>query len=178
MLTLLLRLSRAIDRVSNALGVLVSWLCLLMVLVGAFNAVARYLGRFIGTNLSSNAYLEAQWYMFSALFLLGAAYTLQRDNHVRVDVLYGRLSAKHKAVIDLAGGVLFLLPFCAYGVWASWDYAANSWAMREISPDPGGLPRYPIKALIPLSFAFLGVQGVSEIIKRAALLAGREVTDG
>jgi len=174
----LLRVSRAIDRGSGALGVVVSWLCLLMVLVGAFNAVARYLGRFIGSNLSSNAYLEAQWYMFSALFLLGAAYTLRTDSHVRVDVLYGRLSARQKALIDLVGGVLFLLPFCFYGIWSSWDYALNSWHELEVSPDPGGLPRYPIKTLIPLSFLLLGVQGVSEIIKRAALLAGVEVQDG
>ena len=114
-----------------------------MVLVGAFNACARYLSRFIGHNYSSNALLELQWYMFSAVFLLGAAATLKRDGHVRVDVLYGRLSPKRKAIINLCGTVLFLIPFCIFGIWTSWEYALNSWHELEVSPDPGGLPAIP-----------------------------------
>ena len=113
--------------------------------MGAFNAVARYLGKSIGLNLSSNAYIEAQWYLFSAVFLLGAAHTLQRDQHVRVDVLYGRLTARKKAWIDIIGTVCFLIPFCLFGLVISIPAVRNSWAVLEGSPDPGGLARYPLK---------------------------------
>lgn len=164
--------STLIDRLSGMLGKAVSWICLLMVLLGAFNAVSRYLGRYVGMNLNSTALTEAQWYMFSVLFLLGGAWALQQDRHVRVDVLYGRLSSKQKATINLVGTVLFLLPFCVFGVWASWGYVSNSILQREISPDPGGLPRYPIKALIPFAFVLLGLQGVSEALKAFATVRG------
>ena len=148
------------------------WLTLLMVLIGSFNACARYFGRGIGHNFSSNALLELQWYMFSAVFLLGAAATLKGDGHVRVDVLYGRLSRQRKAVVDLVGTLLFLIPFCIFGIWTSWEYALNSWHELEVSPDPGGLPRYPIKTLIPLAFFLLITQGISEFIKNLAAVLG------
>ncbi|MDD9937480.1 MAG: TRAP transporter small permease subunit [Myxococcales bacterium] len=164
-----------VDRLNRAVGGLVSWLALAMVLIGAFNAVARYLGQRAGENLSSNAYIELQWYLFSALFLLGAANTLREDAHVRVDVFYGRLPARGKAWIDLAGSLLLLLPFCAFALYMSWPAVANSWAIREISPDPGGLPRYPIKALILVSFGLLALQGVSQLIKHLAQVLGREL---
>jgi TRAP-type mannitol/chloroaromatic compound transport system permease small subunit len=170
----LLSLSALIDRLSGLLGTVVSWLCLLMVLLGAFNAVARYSGRFIGFNLSSNAMLEAQWYLFAVLFLLGASWTLQRDAHVRVDVIFGRLSARSRAIINVAGGLLFLLPCCVFGIWASLEYVLHSWQEWEVSPDPGGLARYPIKTLIPVAFALLILQGISEIIKSIAVIVGRE----
>ena len=166
------RISSLIDHLTERIGVLVGWLTLLMVCLGAFNAIARYAGRFTGTNLSSNAYLELQWYMFSLIFLLGAAYTFQRDQHVRVDVLYGGLSPKAKARIDLTGGVLFLLPFCIFGLIMSWPAVRNSWAVWEISPDPGGLPRYPIKSAMLVCFGLLFLQGVSDIIKRIRILRG------
>ncbi|MEM7307113.1 MAG: TRAP transporter small permease subunit [Planctomycetota bacterium] len=173
----LLSASRAIDRLNDRLGRLVAWLALAMILVGAFNAVARYLGRFTGRDLSSNTYVELQWYLFSLVFLLGAAYTLRRDQHVRVDVLYGRLSRRTKAWIDLVGTVVFLLPFCVFVLWVAWPYVMNSVEVREGSPDPEGLPRYPIKAAILVSFVLLLLQGVSEAIKRLAIVRGEEPGD-
>ena len=162
----LLALSRLIDRLSAALGRWASVLSLLMVLIGAGNAVLRYAGRFVGHNLTSNAAVETQWYLFSALFLLAAAPTLLADKHVRVDVLYGRLSDRGKAWVDLVGTAVFLLPFCGFALWVSWPSVAASWQVLEQSPDPGGLPRYPVKSLIIVSFWLLLFQGVSEIIKR------------
>lgn len=168
----LLRVARILDRLSEKTGWLVSWLTLAMVLIGAYNAVVRYLGRFVGWNLSSNAYIELQWYFFSLVFLLGAAYTLRRGAHVRVDVFYGRLSRRGKAWINLVGTVVFLVPFSLFALWVSWPAVRNSWAIREVSPDPGGLPRYPIKAVILLAFVLLIVQACSEVIKQAAILRG------
>ena len=162
----LARCAGAIDALNERIGRAVSWLALVMVLVGAWNAVARYLGRFVGVDLSSNGFIEAQWYMFSLLFLLGAGYTLKEDAHVRVDVLYGRLSPRWKARIDVAGVLLFLLPFCVFGVSVSWEWVLNSWSDREVSPDPGGLPRYPLKAMVPLAFLLLGLQGVAMFLQR------------
>lgn len=163
---------RAIDRLNDVIGRTVLWLVGLMVLIGAYNAVARYLNRFTETNLASNAYLEAQWYLFSLVFLLGAAYALKEDAHVRVDVLYGRLGPRGKAWIDLAGTVLFLIPFSLLMLWVSWPSVAASWRVREVSPDPGGLPRYPIKAVILVAFVLLLLQGISQVFKQVALLRG------
>lgn len=157
---------RAADRLSDWTGRAVLWLVGIMVLVGAFNAVARYVSRWTGANLSSNAYIELQWYLFSLAFLLGGSYALRHDVHVRVDVLYGRLSARGKAWIDLAGTVLFLLPFCVFMLAVSWPSVLASWRVRETSPDPGGLARWPIKAVILLAFLLLIVQGVAEAAKR------------
>ena len=170
----LLRFSARIDALNARIGRWVAWLSLVMVCVGAWNAVARYGGRFVGANLSSNAYLELQWYLFSVLFLLAAASTLREDRHVRVDVLYGRLGDRAKAWIDLVGTLLFLLPFCAFVLWVTWPAVTESWRVREISPDPGGLPRYPIKSAILVCFILLGLQGISQAIKHAARVFGRE----
>ena len=169
---LFVRISDAIDAVSDRLGGLVGWLTLAMILLGAFNAIARYVGKSIDLNLSSNAYIEGQWYLFSAIFLLGAAHTLQRDQHVRVDVLYGRLSARSKAWLDAAGTSVFLIPFCIFGLAFSYPMVRNSWAVMEVSPDPGGLPRYPIKTLILVCFALLLIQSISELIKRVQQIRG------
>lgn len=168
----LLRMSRWIDALNQRIGRAVAWLSLLMVLVGAWNAVARYGGRFIGAQLSSNAYNELQWYLFSLLFLVAGAATLRDDAHVRVDVLYGRLGPRARAWIDLLGSVLFLLPFCAFALYVTWPAVRDSFAVREVSPDPGGLPRYPIKAAILVCFVLLIVQGISEVIKRLAVVTG------
>ncbi|MEM9406227.1 MAG: TRAP transporter small permease subunit [Acidobacteriota bacterium] len=165
------------DRLSGVLGTLASWLALLMILVGAFNALARYLGRFTGVDLSSNAYLELQWYLFSLVFLLGGSYALSRDAHVRVDVFYSRLSEKAKAWIDLLGGLLFLLPFTVFGFWVSIPSVRNSFAVREVSPDPGGLWRWPIKAVILVSFALLFLQGVAEVLRNRARVRGGATSD-
>lgn len=171
-MTRLLRFARAVDRMTDTIGRSVSWLALVMVLVGAYNAIVRYLGRFVGWNLSSNLYLELQWYLFSVLFLLAAGYVLKEDAHVRVDVIYGRLSARRRVWIDLLGGLLLLVPFCALTLWASWPTIQSSWAIRELSPDPGGLPRYPLKGVILLAFGLLALQAVAEMIKNVARLRG------
>lgn len=172
MLPALLHLSALIDAISRRVGRAVSWLTLGMVVLGAGNAVLRYLGRFVGENLTSNAVLEAQWYLFSLVFLLGAAPTLLRDRHVRVDVLYGRLSLRQKAGIDLAGALLFTIPFAWFCIWVGSPSVRASIQVWEVSPDPGGLPRWPIKAVILVCFGMLMAQGASEAIKRIALLTG------
>ena len=165
-----LKLARAIDQLNLAIGRLVYWLVLLMVGLGAYNAIVRYLDRYTGLGLSSNFYLELQWYLFSLIFLLGAAYALQRDAHVRVDVFFGRLSSRGRAWINLLGTVLFLLPFCGLMLWVSWGWVVNSWVVREVSPDPDGLPRYPLKAMLPVAFVLLALQGCSFLIHQIARL--------
>ena len=168
----LLGLSAKIDRMNGVIGRAVSWLTLAMVLIASANAIFRYIGRFTGVNLSSNAYLESQWYLFGIVFLLAASYALERKAHVRVDVFYGRLSEKGKAWINFAGGILFLIPFCILMIWSSWDWVMNSWEVLEGSPDPGGLPRYPLKTIIPIAFVLLILQGFSEIVKALATIRG------
>ncbi len=167
-----------VDRFNSRLGIAVSWLTLAMVAVGAYNAVVRYLGRFTGWNLSSNAYLEMQWYMFSLVFLLGAAYALQTNAHVRVDVVYSRLPERWRRHIDLWGSLLFLIPFAVFGLVMSWPAVRNSWAVLEVSSDPGGLPRYPIKSVLLVAFTLLALQGLAEAVRSwrrlRALRAGAE----
>jgi TRAP-type mannitol/chloroaromatic compound transport system permease small subunit len=166
------RAARRIDAFNDRLGGLVSWVTLAMVLVAAYNAVARYLGREAGIQLTSNALLEAQWYLFSMVFLLGAAHTLRRDAHVRVDVLYDRLAPKPRAWINLLGTLIFLLPFSIFMLVVCWGPVANSWAAREVSSDPGGLPRYPIKTLIPVAFALLILQGFAQAVRHIREIRG------
>jgi TRAP-type mannitol/chloroaromatic compound transport system permease small subunit len=166
----LLRVSAAVDRLNHGIGRAASLLVVVMVLLGAFNAIARYLGRYIGVQLSSNAYLELQWYLFSLIFLLGAAYALRHDAHVRVDVMFARLSARGRAWVNLLGTVLLLLPFCAFMLFVTWPPVRNSWGIREGSPDPGGLPRYPLKALILVCFGLLLLQGIAELIREVHAL--------
>jgi len=143
-----------------------------MVLVACLNTVLRYLGRRIGAELTSNAYIELQWYLFSMLFLLTAGYALRHNRHVRVDVFYARLSVRARAWIDVIGIATFLVPFCLFGLWVSWPAVRNSWTILEGSPDPGGLPRYPIKTMILVSFLLLLLQGLAEMVKRIATLRG------
>jgi len=171
---LLSRVAAWIDALNERLGRAVSWLTLVMVLLAAGNAVGRWLGRFVGLTLSSNALLELQWYLFSAVFLLAAGYTLRHGRHVRVDVLYDRLSPRGRAWIDLFGTLLFLLPFTLFCLWASWPAVVHSWATHEASPDPGVLPRYPIKSLIPIAFSLLLLQGLAHAIRQVEILRGKE----
>lgn len=173
-----IRLADGIDRFSERTGRIVYWLTLLMVLVGAYNAIVRYLDRYTGLGLSSNTYIEMQWYLFSLVFLLAGAYALKQDAHVRVDVLYGRLSPRGQAWINLGGTVLFLLPFCVLMLWVAWPALADSWMRREMSPDPGGLPRYPIKTVVPVAFVLLFVQGVAFLIRQIAVLKGHDGAPG
>lgn len=164
----LLALSRGIDALNERIGRLSVWLVLAAVLISAGNALARY-----GFDMSSNAWLEIQWYLFALIFLLAAGYTLKHNGHVRIDVLYGRFSRRARAWVDLLGGVFFLLPMSALTVWLSWAGFAASFEINEVSPDAGGLLRWPVKLAIPLGFALLFLQGVSESIKRAAFLTGK-----
>lgn len=163
----LLAFSRAIDALSEGVGRVVVWLVLLVALLSAGNAVIRY-----GFSYSSNAYLEVQWYMFSLIFLLGGSYALKHNAHVRIDLIYGRFSRRTQAWIDVVGTVLFLLPMALGLIYLSWPWAMNSLSIREMSPDVGGLPRWPIKLLVPFSFGLLALQGLSELIKRIAFLTG------
>jgi len=164
---LLLGLAKAIDALSEGVGRIIAWLTLLVALLSAGNALMRY-----GLSYSSNAYLEAQWYMFSLIFLLGGAYALKKNAHVRIDLIYGRLSKRAQAWIDLLGTLLFLIPMALGVLYLAWPWAMTSLAVRETSPDAGGLPRWPIKLALLLGFALLALQGLSELIKRIAFLAG------
>jgi TRAP-type mannitol/chloroaromatic compound transport system permease small subunit len=169
----LLKLADAIDWLNEQVGRLMYVFAMIMILIGVYNATVRYLGSFIGRNLSSNAYLEAQWYLFGAMFMLGAAYTLKHNAHVRVDIMYGRLSAKGQAWIELLGTVLFLLPFSIMVLYLSLPWVEFSWKLHEVSPNPGGLARYPIKTVIPIAFTLLILQGISQLIKAVAVLRGQ-----
>lgn len=164
----LLRISRAIDSLNERVGHLVYWLILAAVLVSAGNASVRY-----AFDTSSNAWLELQWYLFSAVFLLAAGYTLLHNEHVRIDVIIGRFPPRVRAWIDLLGGILFLLPMAVVIMVLSWPMVADSYLRHEISSDAGGLLRWPAKLLIPMGFLLLVLQGLSEIVKRAAFLLGR-----
>lgn len=172
----LLKLAAMIDGLNERVGRLMYWLAMAMILIGVYNATVRYLGSFIGRNLSSNAYLEAQWYLFGAMFMLGAAYTLKHNAHVRVDIMYGRLSAKGQAWIELLGTVLFLLPFSAMVLYLSLPWVEFSWKLHEVSPNPGGLARYPIKTVIPIAFVLLILQGISQLIKSIAVLRNQRAS--
>jgi len=166
----LLRLSTAIDRLNDRIGSVIQWLTLAMVVVGAVNALLRYATRYAGVSLSSNAFIDLQWYMFSLVFLLGAAWGLKNEAHVRVDVMYERLSVRARATIDLLGTALFTIPFSILMLYVSWPPVRNSWSIWETSPDPGGLARYPIKTVIMICFALLLLQGISELIKKIEIL--------
>lgn len=165
---LALRLSRAIDALNERIGRGVLWLVLVAVLISAGNAVMRKT-----FNLSSNAFLEVQWYLFSAVFLLCAGYTLLRDEHVRIDLISARSSPRARAWIDIAGTLLLLLPMTLILLRLSWPVFVDAWASSEVSGNAGGLLRWPAKLLMPAGFALLALQGISELVKRIAFLAGR-----
>lgn len=163
----LLPLSRAIDKLGEWLGVIASWLVLLACLVSAINATVRYL-----ISYSSNAWLELQWYMFAGMVLLGAAYTLKVNEHVRVDLIYGAISDRARHWIDLLGGAIFLTPMCLVMIWFTWPWFVQAWTLNESSSNAGGLIRWPVILLLPVGFALILFQGFSEMIKRAAALRG------
>jgi TRAP-type mannitol/chloroaromatic compound transport system permease small subunit len=163
----MLRFSAMVDTLNTWIGRAVAWLGLAAVLVCTGNAAARY-----ALNIGSNGWLELQWYLNAAVFLLVAAYALKRNEHVRIDVLSGKLSPRAQAWIDIFGGLFFLLPTVAIIAWYSWPSLLNSWQIQEYSSDPGGLVRWPVRLLIPVAFTLLGLQGISEVIKRVAFLRG------
>lgn len=163
----LLSLSRAIDRFSEFVGRWVAWLVLAAVLISAGNAAMRK-----AFNMSSNAYLEIQWYLFAAVFLLASGYTLLRQEHVRIDVISGHLSKSKQIWIDIIGITCFLFPFVVSVIALSLPLVVKAYTMGEVSSNAGGLIRWPVFALVPTGFALLGLQGLSELIKRIAFLKG------
>ena len=163
----LLRIAKAIDALNTAIGKTVYWLILLSVLVSAGNAVVRYT-----FSNSSNAWLESQWYMFAAVFLLCAGYTLSLNEHIRIDIVAGQLSRRAQTWIDIVGDVFFLLPMALIIMWLSLPMVIDSYVRNELSSDAGGLIRWPVKILIPIGFALLALQGVAQFIKRIAFLSG------
>ncbi len=163
----LLQLSRLIDRMSELIGKSVAWLVLAAVLISALNAAVRK-----AFNTSSNAYLEIQWYLFAAVFLLAAGYTMLRQEHVKIDVISGRFTKRTQVWIDIIGLAFFVLPLVYTVVHLSLPLAIRSYVMNEYSSNAGGLIRWPVFALLPLGFLLLGVQAISELIKRIAFLKG------
>lgn len=184
----LLAVSAAIDRTNKALGRIAVWLVLLAALLSAFNAAFRYS---IGTIVrltdegrafpwlqailrwysnSSNSFLEGQWYMFAGMVLLGAAYTLKVNEHVRVDLFYGWVSERTRTWIDLLGAVFCLVPMCLVLIYFTWPWFLESWRSNEMSMNAGGLPRWPVKLVLPVGFFLVLLQGISEIIKCIAAL--------
>jgi TRAP-type mannitol/chloroaromatic compound transport system permease small subunit len=168
----LLALSRVIDAVNEKLSWIADWLVFLSCLISAGNAFSRY-----AFSVSSNAWLEIQWYMFGAVVMLGTSYTLKRNEHVRVDIVYSNLSTRKQIGIDIFGTILFLLPATIIMAYLSWPIFHNSWVENEISGNAGGLIRWPIKIFLPLGFALLSLQGFSELIKRFAMLTGHMKAD-
>jgi TRAP-type mannitol/chloroaromatic compound transport system permease small subunit len=164
---LLLKISRLIDALNERVGRLVYWLVLAAVLLSAGNAIVRKL-----FNMSSNSLLEAQWYLFSAVFLLCSGYTLLRNEHVRIDVIVGRLSTKAQTWIDILGTIFFLLPMALLFIYLSWPVFVRTFTHNEISTNAGGLVIWPARLLVPVGFTLLSLQGLSELIKRVAFLAG------
>ena len=163
----LLRFSSLIDSLNEWIGKSVAWLGLLAVIVCTGNALARY-----ALNIGSNAWLELQWYFNAAVFLLIAGYALKMNEHVRIDVLNSRLSPRGQAWVDIFGSLFMLLPAVVIIAWYSWPSLFNSFHIGEHSSDPGGLIRWPVRLLIPVAFTLLGLQGISEMIKRVAFLRG------
>ena len=166
-MTVLITTARIIDRINERLGRIAAWLVLIACVVSAGNAVSRY-----AFDLSSNAWLELQWYLFTAMVLLGAPFVLSANGHVRVDILYGQAKPRTRAWIDLLGLVFFLLPMAALIAFLSWPFFVESFQGGEISSNAGGLLRWPVKLLLPVGFGLLLLQAVAEIIKRVAYLRG------
>ncbi|MEK6749752.1 MAG: TRAP transporter small permease subunit [Pseudomonadota bacterium] len=164
---LLLRLSGFIDRLTERIGRATLWLVLVAVVISSGNAVSRKL-----FDMSSNGMLEIQWYLFAAVFLLGAGYTMLRQGHVKIDVISNRLSKRMQIIIELFGIAVFLFPFVVIVIRLVWPLVMNAVVSGEMSENAGGLIRWPVYALVPLGFMLLGAQGLSEFIKRVAYLRG------
>lgn len=178
----LLRISKAIDGLSERFGWLSMILVLFTLVIGFYNVAARYMGRFIGQTLSSNVFIELQWYLYSLVFLFGFAYILKHEINVRVDFLYAKWPPRRKALLDFVGHLIFLAPFCILAivvtispVLRSWGrLPTGGWGTWEMSPDPGGLPRAPLKTMIIVGFGLLLLQTISELIKLVAVIRGHE----
>lgn len=167
-MSFLLNLSAGIDRLNQSVGKLTSWLILVVTLISAGNAIVRK-----AFNMSSNGLLEIQWYLFAAVFLLGAGYGLLKNSHVRIDFISGMLTPRTRNWIDVGGILLALFPFCALCIYLSWPLFVQAYNSGEMSSNAGGLIRWPVYALVPVGFTLLMLQGVSELIKRLLFLTGR-----
>ena len=163
----LLAFSRGVDWITERIGRAVCWLLLAAVIISTGNAIIRK-----AFNMSSNAYLEAQWYLFAAIFMLGAGYVFLHDQHVRIDVISGKLKRRTQVWIDVVGIVFFLLPLCAFVIWTSLPSVATAIQTQEVSANPGGLIRWPLYMLVPVGFALLALQSLSELFKRLGYLSG------
>ncbi len=172
-MTALLNLSRRIDGLNEFVGRWVSWLVLAAVVISAANAVMRK-----AFSLSSNAFLEIQWYLFAAVFLLAAGYTLLRQEHVKIDVVLGRFSRRTQVKVEIFGFITFLLPLVVTVITLAWPLVVKAFLSGEMSSNAGGLIRWPVFALLPLGFALLGLQTLSELVKRVAFLQGRAPDPG
>lgn len=176
----LLNFSRVIDKITERIGSLTAGMVILTILVGFYNVIARYVGRLIGIQLSSNVLIELQWYLFSMMFFLGFAYILKHGANVRLDFLYTNWTVKQQALVDLLGTLLFTIPFCILGIWVTIDPVLQSWGLLpdgnwgtwEISPDANGLPRAPIKTMIIVAFVTLLLQAIAQAIKYLAVYKG------
>jgi TRAP-type mannitol/chloroaromatic compound transport system permease small subunit len=164
-MSVLLKFSAAIDWLNAQFGVVANWLVLFACLISAGNAFSRYL-----ISVSSNGWLEIQWYMFAGMVLLGGPFTLKMNEHVRVDLIYGMVSERTRIWIDIIGGFLFLLPICAILIYFTWPWFVESWTIGEGSSNAGGLLRWPVKLMLPVGFGLMALQGISEIIKRIAAI--------
>ncbi|NIX77672.1 TRAP transporter small permease subunit [Microvirga terricola] len=168
----LLQLSRIIDSINERIGKVAAWAIVVAIVVSAVNAIIR---RIFG--VSSNAWLELQWYLFGAVFMLCAAWTLKSNEHIRIDIISGKLSKRSRDWIDMFGHIFFLLPFLAVLTWLSFPYFIKSFVSGEVSSNAGGLPIWPAKGLILLGFISLSLQWVSEVIKRIAIMRGQLVDE-
>lgn len=179
---ILLTISRWIDALSEASGKLAMYIVIPTIIIGFYNVFVRYMGRFVGIQLSSNVYIELQWYLFSLIFFLGFPYILKHGVNVRVDIFYARWSKKTQAWIDFLATLLLLIPFCIIGIVVTYSPVLTSlglqpdgsWGTWELSPDPAGLPRAPIKAMIIVSFTLMLLQSISQVIKYFAVIIGHE----
>ncbi len=178
---------RAIDTLNEKAGGITPYLVIIVVVIGFTNVVLRYFGRFIGTRLVNNYWLESQWYLYSLVFLLGFGYILKRQINVRVDFWWAEQSLRRKVLIDFWGHIIALIPFAIMAIWVSWSWVTSSfvsqqgsfttwriWEIWENSPDPSGLPRAPIKLMIIVGFTLLLLQAFAEMVKLWAVLKGHE----
>lgn len=182
----LLKFADLVDGLTERVGGLANLIVIIVIIVGFYNVVARFVGRYVGARLSSNVFIELQWYLFSLIFFFGFAYILKHGVNVRVDFLYTNWSEKQKAWVDFLGTLLFLIPLCAIGIYVTYNPVMTSWGRLpngkwgtwEMSPDPEGLPRAPIKTMIIVAFALLLLQSVAQAIKHWAVIQGRaEIAD-
>lgn len=167
-MTALIKLSRWIDAINELVGKVAMWLILATTLISAGNAVIR---KAFGT--SSNAWLEIQWYLFAAVFMLGGGYAFLRNAHVRIDFISSKFSDRTRNWVDVGGIIIFLIPLCYLMILEGWPLFMNAWTSGEMSSNAGGLPRWPVYAVIPLGFVLLMLQGLSELVKRIAFLTGQ-----